>query len=193
MPCDARRDGLDYRDLRTERFAVRVQWRTTSVNFTLTVLNPGSAHGMAIPVRQSPFLIGRQPECQLRPNNRKVSGRHCAIHLRDGQALVCDLGSTNGTYVNDELITGERPLRPGDRLRIGPIHFQVAAEAKERPGAASRTQVSEARDLVDLTMLQGLLDADRGSPDVLGETSTDVPALDVRERKKSAGKRTPRG
>lgn len=157
-----------------------------SMNLTLTVMNPGSARGLAVPVRQSPFLIGRQPECQLRPNHRKVSGRHCAIFFQNGQAIVRDLGSTNGTYVNEEMVAGERPLRQGDRLRIGPVHFSVGLELP-RPAASApaRTPAADdARDLVDLALLCGLLDAGvSASGDELAKTDTDAQALDVREAK----------
>jgi pSer/pThr/pTyr-binding forkhead associated (FHA) protein len=52
-----------------------------------------------------------------------ASSRHAKI-TRQGRTLVLtDLGSTNGTYLNDEPMTGPQPLHPGDRIRIGDSQF----------------------------------------------------------------------
>ena len=56
--------------------------------------------------------------------------QHDHVPLRDqprvprrGEGVLEDLGSTNGTYLNDELLTGPQPLHPGDRVRIGDSEF----------------------------------------------------------------------
>ena len=41
----------------------------------------------------------------------------------NGQFLIEDLGSTNGTYLNEELLQGPQPLHRGDRIRIGDSEF----------------------------------------------------------------------
>jgi len=74
------------------------------------------------------FLIGRDEKCQLRPASALVSKRHCLLAVRDNTFFVQDLGSTNGTFVNDKQITGEVQLSNGDRLNIGPLCFSVAIE-----------------------------------------------------------------
>ncbi len=52
-----------------------------------------------------------------------ASSRHARI-TREGHVVVIeDLGSTNGTYLNDEALTGPQPLHPGDRIRIGDSEF----------------------------------------------------------------------
>jgi hypothetical protein len=52
-----------------------------------------------------------------------ASSRHARI-ARQGHVLVIeDLGSTNGTYLNEEPLNGPQPLRPGDRIRIGDCEF----------------------------------------------------------------------
>jgi FHA domain len=48
-----------------------------------------------------------------------ASSRHSAVLVRDGERVVRDLGSTNGTYVGGEPLAGEHVLRAGDELRIG--------------------------------------------------------------------------
>jgi hypothetical protein len=48
-----------------------------------------------------------------------ASSRHSAVLVRNGERVVRDLGSTNGTYVGGEPLAGEHVLRSGDELRIG--------------------------------------------------------------------------
>jgi len=85
----------------------------------------GKSAGRAVPVTGPKFLIGRAPECHLRPQSDRVSRRHAVILLREGAVAVRDLGSSNGTFVNDERIDSERELKTGDHLKIGPLEFEV--------------------------------------------------------------------
>jgi len=91
----------------------------------------GEKHaGTEIAVRGPEFIIGRAEECHLRPNSRQISRRHTAITIADGTVKVRDLGSSNGTFVNDEKIEGERQLRSGDKLAVGPLQFEVQLDIK---------------------------------------------------------------
>jgi pSer/pThr/pTyr-binding forkhead associated (FHA) protein len=92
------------------------------------VVASGSGKGKVIPISASPFMIGRNPVCQLRPASDKVSNRHCTIWLRGGIAVIQDMKSTNGTVVNGERITDERELHDGDQLQIGPLVFKIQIE-----------------------------------------------------------------
>ena len=83
-------------------------------------------------VFQAPkFLIGRGEECHLRPNSDLVSRHHCILFVGDSGAAVRDLNSRNGTFVNDERIKVDTPLRAGDRLKIGHLTFEVRLKATE--------------------------------------------------------------
>src|SRR5436190_13567751 len=98
----------------------------------------GAKEGLEIPLRKEKFLIGRAKECALRAGSEAISRRHCAIIRRETGWTVRDLGSRNGTHVNDEKITSEVPLKDGDELRVGPLTFRVAAVGtKEAPAGAS--------------------------------------------------------
>jgi predicted component of type VI protein secretion system len=99
------------------------------MKFSLRVLTPGKQEGQVLEIKLSQFLVGRDPQCHLRPASPLISKRHCALIQRDGKAFIRDFDSTNGTLVNDEPITGESELRHGDRLKIGPILFAVQLEA----------------------------------------------------------------
>jgi pSer/pThr/pTyr-binding forkhead associated (FHA) protein len=93
------------------------------------VVAQGVHAGKVIPVTSTEFVIGRDPLCQLRPASPAVSKQHCAISARDGKVYLRDSGSTNGTFLNDEQIAGEREVKTGDRLRVGPLEFDLRIEA----------------------------------------------------------------
>ena len=75
--------------------------------------------GRRVPVGPDPFFIGRSPQCDLHIDQESVSRNHCRIHFSKGEFRVRDLGSTNGTYVNDDMVEGEGRLRHGDQLKAG--------------------------------------------------------------------------
>ena len=87
------------------------------------VVSTGANQGKVITVPGTQFIIGRDEGCHLRPASPAVSKKHCAVFIRNGQVFVRDLGSTNGTLVNDEAVSGDRPVKDGDRLKVGPLDF----------------------------------------------------------------------
>jgi pSer/pThr/pTyr-binding forkhead associated (FHA) protein len=94
----------------------------------LLVLTAGKQEGKLLEIKLPQFLIGRDPQCQLRPASPLISKRHCAIIQRDGKAFIRDFDSTNGTFVNDEPVKGERELKHDDQLKIGPIQLKVTLD-----------------------------------------------------------------
>jgi pSer/pThr/pTyr-binding forkhead associated (FHA) protein len=64
------------------------------------------------------ILIGRLPESDIVVSDPAASRQHAEIRRRDGAFSISDLGSTNGTKVNEAAI-GERQLEEGDRITIG--------------------------------------------------------------------------
>src|ERR1700692_4244742 len=103
------------------------------MKISLMVLSAGSAAGKALPITTAQFLIGRDPECHLRPASAMISKRHCALFVKKGRVFLRDFDSTNGTLVNDEPVKGEIPLKDGDILKVGPLSFQVVIENKPTP------------------------------------------------------------
>ena len=101
----------------------------------------GKHPGQEIAVQGPEFLVGRAPECKLRPNSDMVSRRHCMISIAEGQATIRDLGSRNGTIVNGKKITGEHELRTGDKIKVGPLEFEVhLSTSSQRQEEAEGTQ-----------------------------------------------------
>ena len=81
------------------------------------------------PLETEKTILGRRQECELRIPTKDVSRQHCALLIDDDALTVKDLGSANGTYVNDKRIA-ETDLEPGDRLRVGPVTFVVQIDGK---------------------------------------------------------------
>ncbi len=109
----------------------------------------GKPQGKEFPVRVSPFLIGRGPECHLRPNSDMVSRIHCAITIQGEEVRIQDLGSTNGTIVDGERLSGILTLTDGDIFQVGPLAFQVvirrvAADAQPAVAAPAATPLGPA-------------------------------------------------
>ncbi len=67
----------------------------------------------------SPITIGRAPDSTLVLTDDYASNRHARLIPRDGQWLVEDLGSTNGTYLDRTKVTAPTPVTPGTPVRIG--------------------------------------------------------------------------
>lgn len=95
----------------------------------LVVLTPGKSEGKPIPITLPQFLIGRDPQCHLRPASALISKRHCAVLTRGDRVFLRDFDSTNGTFLNDRQIKGEVELRHEDKLKVGPLLFLVQVEA----------------------------------------------------------------
>ena len=89
---------------------------------TTLVVTEGPLAGTSLPLRSGGILVGRNPECALVLDDDYASGRHCRIYPdpsgRDGWAVE-DLGSTNGTFIGRDRLTGSRPVEVGTTLRIG--------------------------------------------------------------------------
>jgi predicted component of type VI protein secretion system len=104
------------------------------------VVASGVHEGKAIPITTPQFVVGRDPQCQLRPASPAISKRHCAVLVRGGKVFVRDFGSTNGTFVNDQLVQGEVEVHDGDRLKIGPLDFTVGLELTRAPAPKPAAQ-----------------------------------------------------
>jgi pSer/pThr/pTyr-binding forkhead associated (FHA) protein len=103
------------------------------MKLNLVVLTPGKGEGMSIPITLGQFLIGRDPQCNLRPASPLISKRHCAVVVKGEQVFLHDFGSTNGTLLNDQPVTGEVELHNEDRLKVGPLSFLVRMEPTSVP------------------------------------------------------------
>jgi hypothetical protein len=71
-------------------------------------------------------VVGRGAECDLRLDDTFVSQEHARIFAKDGSWYVEDLGSTNGTFVNEQRLAAPAMLTTGDRVRVGTTVLELA-------------------------------------------------------------------
>jgi len=90
----------------------------------------GKNAGQELPVGGARFVIGRGDGCQLRAKSQAIAERHCELELAPGLVRLHDLGSSQGTFVNDQRVSGSRDLKIGDQLRVGPLTFELCLDAK---------------------------------------------------------------
>lgn len=116
--------------------AILVAWRGLrpaaagrSRQATLEVLEPGRAAltpGERLAL-VSGATIGREPGNAVRIDEDSVSAQHALLRYNGGRWWLEDLGSTNGTYLNDVRVTGRAPVRSGDVIQIGRITVRFLA------------------------------------------------------------------
>ena len=83
------------------------------------------------------FLIGRSPSCNLTLEDPLVSRQHIKIFIADRDATIEDLGSRNGTLVNNEPLFDASPLKHKDRVRVG-SHEMIFLEESRFPSRPMR-------------------------------------------------------
>lgn len=83
------------------------------------VITAGSLSGQSIELADAPVTIGRAPESTLVLTDDYASSHHARLFPRNGQWLIEDLGSTNGTYLDKTKVTAPTPVPPGAKVRIG--------------------------------------------------------------------------
>jgi len=98
------------------------------MKISLVVLTAGKMMGKEIPITAAEFRIGKDPSCQLKPASG-VSDKHCAFLVKQGKLFLVDLGSSEGTFVNDNKISAEVELKLKDKVKVGPLLFEVKFEA----------------------------------------------------------------
>jgi pSer/pThr/pTyr-binding forkhead associated (FHA) protein len=150
------------------------------MKLSLVVLNPGRMEGKSIPIMQSQFVIGRDPQCHLRPTSPLISKRHCAVLVKGGRIFVRDFESTNGTLVNDQPIARECELHDQDRLKVGPLEFRLEIE-QSVPGSYPTPLPAQSgsptpADDVAAAMLLSVSDEPDSVPPVSQIDSEGIPA-----------------
>jgi FHA domain len=85
----------------------------------LVVIEPKARRGATYPLGQE-ITIGRDPSSTISiDGDTFVSATHARVYDFEGQAMVEDLGSTNGSFHNGNRLVGARLLHPGDRIQVG--------------------------------------------------------------------------
>jgi hypothetical protein len=95
--------------------------------------------GTEFPADRPLVRLGRGSGSEVILQDSQASRQHAEISQQGDQVVIRDLGSTNGTYVNDERVIGSRLLRPGDRIRIGDtiLAYESGFASAAAPAAAT--------------------------------------------------------
>lgn len=99
--------------------------------------NNGPHSGRRYELRGDRWEMGRHPDCQIVVDVGAVSRKHCQV-VREGSVyFIEDLGSRNGTFLNEEQekIEGRRPLKLGDVVRVCEVSFTFTTETPFQPPA----------------------------------------------------------
>ena len=91
----------------------------------LVVLTPPAVAGQVFEL-QTETTIGRASDCAVVIDDARVSKVHARIFERDNRWMVEDLGSTNGTLVNDHVLDHPENVGPGDRIQVGEHVLELA-------------------------------------------------------------------
>lgn len=139
------------------------------------VVESGPLEGRTFQIEHG-LTIGREAHNSIAmPENRKCSRDHCKVWRESpGRYSVADLGSTNGTLVNDDKIT-RTVLKPGDVIAIGEVRLRFELDADEQPKA----KPAPARaSLSDVLSGKAGPSATAGSAGAAGG----VPVIEVKQR-----------
>src|SRR4051794_32624711 len=123
------------------------------------IFTSGSREGQEVALDDGRLTIGRDDNNDVQLTDDKVSRHHAEISSGNGGSPVLrDLGSRNGTFVDEVRLDEPRVLRGGEELRIGAHHMRVEADegAAGGPGSASRDPRSR-RMLIAAAVAGGLL------------------------------------
>jgi len=98
------------------------------------------------PLPSSITVVGRRGDCELRIPLMAVSRRHCQLSQNEDTVKIRDLGSRNGTYLNDERVD-EATVRAGDYLKVGPLVFMLQINGQPKkivpPELAAKKQAKQ--------------------------------------------------
>lgn len=99
----------------------------------LLIVNTGPGQGQAYVLQDAVSTLGRTPDNTIVIDSPRISRHHAQIRLLPEGAVIEDMGSTNGTQVNDRPLTGPRRLAHGDIIALADyITFRYETEAPAR-------------------------------------------------------------
>lgn len=92
---------------------------TSVMGWLIVKRSPVMRRGHILKIRPG-IILGRSPrKADLMIDDEKISGLHARIQFKDGNFIVMDLGSANGTWVNDAPVDAPQVLRQDDEIRLG--------------------------------------------------------------------------
>lgn len=104
--------------------APRAAGRRRGSRLGLEFIEPLDREGERVDIDGS-MVVGRGSDCDLSIMDTYLSTRHARFIVDNGDLALEDLGSTNGTYINQQIIAGRETLRKGDIVQVGGVLFEV--------------------------------------------------------------------
>ena len=144
----------------------------------------GKNDGREIAISVSRFIIGRAETAHLRPASDLVSREHCAIEVKEGQVLISDLKSRNGTFVNGKQITEPHLARSGDSVRVGRLQFEMLIDPVK--ASAKKPKVNDVVEAAARTVTAKRASLEDSITDWLLEGNDDDDQPSTQERQKLA-------
>jgi hypothetical protein len=148
--------------------------------------------GTLFPIRSGELTLGRSSYASIVVNNPLASREHAIIRAVAGGVEVVDLGSKNGTFVNDARLEGSRSVAPGDRIKIGTDVLEVVQVAARdasslrvatHPGRPAGEEVTEGETTLhwqrSLDLAENLLDGCTSDLQRAATAETIIRLLDV--------------
>jgi WD40 repeat protein/serine/threonine protein kinase len=121
----------------------------------ITISVEGAERGRVV-LRSGEYVIGREAGVEIHVEANLVSRRHARLTLRDDDALIEDLGSSNGTFVNGTPVTGSVRLWPGQKIQVGVATITLHRErAPLGPDVSLTPEVAAVRRLLPEEVLRG--------------------------------------
>lgn len=99
-----------------------MQWKLTIIR------GENEGFSMTLHEKSLPILIGRVKNSGMRLQDKKVSAKHCKIFCEGGKLFISDLGSTNGTFINDKKLDNTVELHSHDEIEVGLTTFTIEKE-----------------------------------------------------------------
>lgn len=123
------------------------------------VMHSGPTPGKTFALEGDVLTIGRESSNQIAINDAEISRKHSQLVLQGGKYVLTDLGSTNGTFVNGQRLTGQHVLQPGEVISLGeqisllfetvtiidPNATMMSSKPVMAPRGASRPQPGQAQ------------------------------------------------
>src|SRR5437763_16766776 len=108
------------------------------------IFTSAPSEGRVFDLTAARLTIGRIAGNDLQLEDQKVSRHHAVIEVHDGQTVLRDLGSRNGTYVDGVRLSGAHVLSGGERLRFGDQQLRVQAGPHTAPAMPDATPMRPA-------------------------------------------------
>lgn len=126
----------------------------------LVVLSEGEGlKGQSYELKVDKTTVGRVEDNTFQIAQPSVSSHHCEIFLKGNDIVVKDLNSTNGTFINNQQISGEAVLKAGQILRLGQVEISldtgagVPSPSPSASAAAAKPSPAASKRMMDSTMV----------------------------------------